>query len=76
MVRCDELVGKVVESFSLYEDGPYGPEILVAFTDGTIFNSCLKTSSCIEAKFLQKSETGSELLKEFCIPSALPTGSL
>ena len=36
MTRCDELVGKVIESFSLYEDGPDGPEILMEFTYGTL----------------------------------------
>ncbi len=65
MVRCDELVGKVVEIFLLYEDGPYGPEILVEFTDGTLFNSCVKTSTVIEAKLLRKTDAGSEFLKDF-----------
>ena len=65
MVRCEELVGKIIESFSFYEDGPYGPEILVEFTDGTLFNSCFRTSNLVEAKLLQKTDGGSEVLKDF-----------
>ena len=64
MTRCKELVGKVVESFSLYEDGPYGPEILIEFTDGTLFSSRLKTSSLLEAKLLEKRGSESEILTD------------
>ena len=65
MIRCDELVGKTIESCSLYREGPYGPEILIEFTDGTMFNSCLKTSICIEARLLQKTAAEAEVLKDF-----------
>ena len=65
MIRCDELVGKVFESFSVYEDGPYGPEILVEFTDGTLFNSCLRTAKFVEAKLLRKTDSGSTIVKDF-----------
>ena len=65
MTNCDELVGKTVRSCSLYEDGPYGPEVLIEFTDGTIFNTCLKTSATLEAKLLQKTGDEAELLKDF-----------
>ena len=65
MTTCDELVGKTVRSCSLYEDGPYGPEVLIEFTDGTIFNTCLKTSATLEAKLLQKTGDEAELLRDF-----------
>ena len=65
MTNCDELVGKTVRSCSLYEDGPYGPEVLIEFTDDTIFNTCLKTSTSLEARLLRKSGDEAELLKEF-----------
>ena len=65
MTRCDELVGKTIRNCSLYENGPYGPEVLIEFTDGTIFNTCLKTSTTLEAKLLQKSGDEAQLLKEF-----------
>ena len=65
MTSCDELVGKTIRSCSLYEDGPYGPEILIEFTDNTVFNTCLKTSATLEAKLLRKSADEAELLKDF-----------
>ena len=65
MTSCDELVGKIIRSCSLYKDGPYGPEVLIEFTDGTVFNTCLKTSATLEAKLLRKSADEAELLKDF-----------
>ena len=64
MKRCEELVGKVVADFLLYEDAPYGPEIQIEFADGTIFNSCLKTTSTLEAKLLHKNHDEAEHLKD------------
>ncbi|SDF44470.1 hypothetical protein SAMN05444167_2429 [Terriglobus roseus] len=37
MIECTELRNRIVRSFKLYEDGPYGPEISVAFEDETVF---------------------------------------
>ena len=71
MVRCDALEGKVIQTFSLYEDGPYGPEILIEFTDGTSFNSCLRSAVTLEAKLLQSSGGQSQVLKDFSTPASL-----
>ena len=65
MIQCEEFVGKVVQTFSLFEDGPYGPEINIEFTDGTSFNSCVRTSVAMEAKLLRNSSGQSEVLKDF-----------
>ena len=65
MTRCDELVGKTIRGCSLYENGPYGPEVLIEFTDDTVFSTCLKISATLEAKLLRKSEDEAELLKDF-----------
>ena len=65
MTSCDELAGRTIRSCSLYEDGPYGPEVMIEFTDGTIFNTCLKTSATLEAKLLQKTGDEAELLRDF-----------
>ena len=64
MKRCEELVGKVVADFLMYEDAPYGPEMQIEFTDGTIFNSCLKTTSTLESKLLQKELGEAEHLRD------------
>ena len=63
--ECLELEGKVVHRCSLYHDGPYGPEILIEFTDGTLFSTCLKTSTAVEAKLMRKTSDEAELLKDF-----------
>ncbi len=65
MLRCEELIGKVIHAFSLFEDGPYGPEIQIEFTDGTVFHSCVHTTSTLEAKLLRNSASGSEVLNTF-----------
>ena len=65
MTECPELAGKVIQRCLLYPDGPYGPEVLIEFTDGTIFNTCLKTSATLEAKLLRKSDDEAKLVKEF-----------
>ena len=64
MKRCEELIGNTVADFTLH-DGPYGPEVLIEFTDGTIFNACLRTSTKLEAKLLQKTSDEAEVLKDF-----------
>ena len=64
MKRCEELIGKTVADFSLHEDGPYGPEVLIEFTDGTVFNSCVRTSVQMEAKLLQKGSVELEPLQD------------
>ena len=65
MTHCDELVGKTIQSCSLYEDGPYGPEIQIEFTDGTAFNSLLKTFATLDAKLLRKTSDEAEIIKDF-----------
>ena len=66
MTECLEMEGKVVQRCSLYQDGPYGPEILIEFTDGTLFSSCLRTSTVMEAKLMLKTGDEAETLKDFC----------
>ena len=52
MIQCKELSEKVVRLLTLYEDGAYGPEVHIEFTDGTTFSACLKTNVSIEAKYI------------------------
>lgn len=47
---CKEFVGKTVARFTIYEESPDGPEICIEFTDRTVFSSCLKTSTALEAR--------------------------
>lgn len=69
MVECKEFVGKVISSFTIYEDGSDGPEICIEFTDGTVFSSCLKTTTTLGAKLTRNQGGQPELLKDYFIPS-------
>jgi len=69
MVVCDEFVGKVVKTFTLYEDSGDGPEICIEFTDGTVFSSCLKTSTSLEAKMTRDDGGQPRLLKDYSTPA-------
>jgi hypothetical protein len=65
MVECKEFVGKIVSSFRLYEDSIDGPEISIEFTDGTVFSSCLKTSTALEAKMMRNEGGHPRILKDY-----------
>ncbi len=68
MMECKELAGKVIESFTLYEEGDYGPEVNIEFTDGTEFNICLRTEPFIEAKHLQNGDGEPRVLRDYSCP--------
>ena len=65
MQRCAAVESKVVQSYHLYHNGPYGPEVLIELTDGALFNNCLKSSTLVEAKLLRKTSDEAEVLQDF-----------
>ena len=69
MVVCEEFIGKTISSFTIYEDTIDGPEICIEFSDGTVFSSCLKTSTALEAKVTRNEGGHPRLLKDY---STLP----
>jgi hypothetical protein len=69
MVVCQEFIGKTISSFTIYEDSIDGPEICIEFTDGTVFSSCLKTSTALEAKMTRNEGGHPRLLKDYSTPS-------
>ncbi|HTV05959.1 MAG TPA: hypothetical protein VME86_11375 [Acidobacteriaceae bacterium] len=69
MMVCNEFVGKVVSTFTIYEDSGDGPEICIEFTDGTVFSSCLKTSTSLEAKMTRDDGGRPRLLKDYSTPA-------
>ena len=69
MVVCQEFIGKIISSFTIYEDSIDGPEICIEFSDGTVFSSCLKTSTALEAKVTRNEGGHPRLLKDY---STLP----
>ncbi|HZY73141.1 MAG TPA: hypothetical protein VFE22_08555 [Edaphobacter sp.] len=68
MIECKELAGKVISSFKLYEDSIEGAEICIEFTDGTVFSSCLKIASALEAKVMRNEGGHPRLLKDYSTP--------
>lgn len=69
MVQCKEFVGKVVSTFTIYENSIDGPEICIEFTDGTVFSSCLKTTTALEAKMTRDDGGQPQLLKDYSTPA-------
>ena len=65
MVVCQEFIGKTISSFTIYEDSIDGPEICIEFSDGTVFSSCLKTSTALEAKVTRNEGGHPRLLKDY-----------
>lgn len=68
MMECKELANKVVQKVTLYEEGDYGPEVNIEFTDGSNFNVCLKTA--IEAKLTLDEGGEPRVLKDYSVPAS------
>lgn len=69
MIECKELNNKVVRRFEIYEDGAYGPEVLIEFTDGTLFSACLKSQLSIEAKVTRDEGGEPYVLRDYSTPA-------
>lgn len=54
MMECKELSGRVIQTLTLYQEGEYGPEVNIEFTDGSNLNVCLRTEAYIEAKHTRR----------------------
>ena len=65
MIECKEPVGKVIRLFTIFEDGHYGPDIQIEFTDGTRFSTCLKTAVSIEATYSQDQGGQPHVLRDY-----------
>jgi hypothetical protein len=69
MIECEELTGKVIRRCTLHEDGSYGPEVHLEFTDGTTFSACLTTKASIEAKHIRDDGGEPQVLKDYTAPA-------
>ena len=65
MILCNELSDKVVRLLTIYEDGTYGPEVHIEFTDGTTFSACLKTNASVEAKYIHDQGGEPAVLRDY-----------
>ena len=70
MIHCKELSDKVVRLVTIYEDGMYGPEVHIEFTDGTTFSACLKNQVSIEAKYIHDQGGEPKILRDYSCPAA------
>jgi hypothetical protein len=69
MIHCKELTDKVVRLVSIYEDGMYGPEVHIEFSDGTTFSACLKAHFFIEAKYIHDQGGEPMVLRDYSTPA-------
>jgi hypothetical protein len=69
MIECREIAGKVIRLCTIFEDGSYGPDIQIEFTDGSSFTLCLKTDVSIEAKYVQNEGGQPQVLKDYTTPA-------
>ena len=61
MIECKELAGKVIRVFTIFEDGHYGPDIQIEFTDGTRFSACLKTARSLSKPPIRRIKADSRI---------------
>ena len=64
-MKCSELASKVIRDCTIYDDGGVGPEVIIEFTDDTIFSVCLKTSVTVEAKSIRDEGGQPQILKTY-----------
>jgi hypothetical protein len=67
-MECKELAGKVIQTLTLDEEGDYGPEVNIEFTDGSVFNVCLRTNPSIEAKHTRDEGGEPRVLGDYSCP--------
>ena len=70
MIQCSKLAGQVIRDCTIYDDGSDGPEVVIEFTDDTLFSVCLKTSVSIDAKAIRDEGGQPQVLETFT--SSLP----
>jgi hypothetical protein len=72
MRECKELANKVVRKVTLFEEGDYGPEVNIEFTDGSCFNVCLNANltTSLEAKLTLDEGGEPRILKDYSVPEA------
>ena len=69
MIECKELANKTIRLCTIFEDGHYGPDIQIEFTDGTRFSTCLKTAVSIEATYSRDQGGKPDVLRDYSSPA-------
>jgi len=72
MIESKDLVGKVIRSVTIFEDGSGGTEVSIDFEDGSNFNACLGVKMALEAKWTRDEGGQPQVLKDYTT-SAIPS---
>ena len=72
MIESKDLVGKVIRSVTIFEDGSGGTEVSIDFEDGSNFNACLGVKTTLEAKWTRDDGGQPQVLKDYTTP-AIPS---
>ena len=65
IIECTELVNRTVQSLKILDDPRYGREVLIEFTDGTMFTVTLQVAATVEAKLYRETGGEMEVLREY-----------
>jgi hypothetical protein len=65
MIECKDLVGKVVRSITLFDEGGDSPDVSIDFEDGTNFNACLSVKKTLDAKLACDDGGQPQLIKDY-----------
>ena len=48
MVECTDLEGKTVRRLKIFDEPGTDPEVVIEFTDGTVFSACLRVATAVK----------------------------
>jgi hypothetical protein len=68
MFECTGLENKVVRKVKIFDEPGTSPEVVIEFTDGTVFSACLRSAISVEAK-CYRDEGGEPLILADYSPS-------
>ena len=63
-LELPEAAEKTVQTLRVYDDPPYGREVHIAFTDGTVISIDLQPTISVHAKHYRENRGDLELLHE------------
>jgi hypothetical protein len=69
MVECTGLENKVIRRVRIFDEPGTSPEVVIEFTDGSVFSACLRSATSVEAK-CYRDEGGEPLVLADYTPSA------
>lgn len=71
MTECAGLENKVIRKLKIFDNPGTSPEVLIEFTDGTMFSACLKSAVSVEAKCYRDEGGEPVLIADYATSSML-----